>query len=110
MIVGSGTPHLALLSRWLSSPDTLQKPIPLRQSVQAVVALGAAAHEAAQGVNLVLARVAAVLVDFAHADLHAGVVFGFDDAVGGRALAGDVAAKRGWLAGLRKACADVMGV
>jgi len=78
------------LSRRLSSPDTLQEPIPLRQSVQAVVSLGTAAHEPAQRVDLVLAGVATVLVNLAHGDLHRGVVFGFDDAVGGGAFAGDV--------------------
>jgi len=39
---------------------------------------------------VVLARVAAVLVDLGDADLHAGVVLGLDDAAGRAALAGDV--------------------
>jgi hypothetical protein len=39
---------------------------------------------------VVLAGVAAVLVDFGDAELHGGVVLGFDDAVGGGAFAGDV--------------------
>jgi hypothetical protein len=40
---------------------------------------------------VVLAGVAAVLVDFGDGQLHRGVVFGLDDAVGCRAFAGDVA-------------------
>jgi len=40
---------------------------------------------------VVLARVAAVLVDLADADLDAGVVLGLDDTVGRAALAWDVA-------------------
>ena len=91
-LITSTSPHsAATLSRRLSTPDTLQEAIALRQSVQTVVALGPAAHEAAESVDLVLAGVAALLVDFADADLHRGVIFGFDDAVCGRALAGDVA-------------------
>lgn len=82
------------LSRRLPTPNGLQEPIPLRQSVQAVVALSAAAHEATERVHLVLAGVAARLVDFADADLDGGVVFGFDDAVCGGAFAGDVAVVR----------------
>jgi hypothetical protein len=42
---------------------------------------------------LVLAGVTAVLVDLANAELDTGVVFGFDDAVGRAAFAGDVASK-----------------
>ena len=82
------------LSRRLPTPNGLQEPIPLRQSVQAVVALSTAAHEATERVDLVLAGVAARLVDFADADLDGGVVFGFDDAGCGGALAGDVAVVR----------------
>lgn len=79
------------LSRGLAAPDTLQEAISLRQTVQAVVALGPRPHESAEGVDLVLTGVAAVLVNLADADLDAGVVLGFDDAVGGAAFAGDVA-------------------
>jgi hypothetical protein len=73
------------------APHVLQQPVPLAQPVQRIVALAHRAHEAAQCVDLVLARVAAVLVHFADGDLHRGVVLGFDDAVGGAAFAGDVA-------------------
>ena len=78
-------------SRRLCTPNCLQKPILLRKSVEGVVALGARPHEAAQRIDLVLACVAAVLIDLADADLYARVVFGLDDAVGGAAFAGDVA-------------------
>jgi hypothetical protein len=40
---------------------------------------------------VVLASIAAVLVDFGDGDLDRGVVLGLDDAVGSGALAGDVA-------------------
>src|SRR5207248_8907402 len=87
-------PTLALspffLSRGLPTPYRLQKSIALRQSVQAVVALGTAAHEAAERVDLVLPGVAARLIHFADADLDRGVVFSFDDAVCGGALARNV--------------------
>lgn len=76
------------LSRGLAAPDTLQEAISLRQTVQAVVALGPRPHESAECVDLVLTGVAAVLVNLADADLDAGVVFGLDDAVGGAAFAG----------------------
>lgn len=81
------------LSRGLGAPDTLEEPILLRKSVEGVVALGARSHEAAERVDLVLAGVAAVLVDFADADLHRCVVLSPDDAVGRAALAGDVAGR-----------------
>lgn len=77
------------------APHALQEPVLLRQSVHAVVALPHRPHEPAQGVHLVLARVAAVLIDSADADLYRRVVLGCDDAVGCAALAGDVAARRG---------------
>ena len=85
--------HLPLRT---AAPHALDQPIPLRQPVQTVVALAHGAHEAAQGVDLVLARVAAAVVDFADGDLHRGVVLGFDDAVRRRAFAGDVAGL-GWV-------------
>ncbi len=84
-------PNFFSLSRRLSTPDTLEETVALRQSVQGVVALGSRPHEPAQGVDLVLAGVAAVLVNLADAELDTGVVFGFDDAVGRAAFAGDVA-------------------
>jgi len=78
------------LSRRTATPHTLEEAIPLRQPVQAVIALGSRSHEAAKCIDLVLARVAACLVDLSNGNLHAGVVFGFDDAVGCAALTGDV--------------------
>ena len=71
-------------------PDTLEVAVPLGEAVHAVVALAHRAHEAAERVDLVLAGVAAVLVDLCDADLHRGVVLGLDDAAGGAALAGDI--------------------
>lgn len=87
----SNTSRTKPLSLRAPTPHILHQPIPLRQPVQAVVALAHRPHEAAQRVHLVFARVAPVLVDFADGDLHGGVVFGFDDAVGCGAFAGDVA-------------------
>ena len=79
------------LSRRTCTPHALQEPVLLRQPVHAVVALGSRSYESTQSIDLVLAGVSSILVHFAEADLHGGVVFGFDDAVGCAALAGDVA-------------------
>jgi hypothetical protein len=86
-------PSSQRLSCTASAPHTLEEPVLLGKAVEGIVRLGARAHEAAERVDLVLARVAAVLVDLADADLHAGVVLGFDDAVCCAALAGDIAVK-----------------
>lgn len=74
-----------------SRPDILQVTITLCKTVEGVVALAAGTDEAAHGVGLVLAGVAAVLVDLANGDLNRGVVVGLDDTVGCAALARDVA-------------------
>lgn len=76
------------------APDVLEEAVTLGQAVDGVVALAHGANETAEGVGLVLAGVAAVLVDLADGDLSGSVVLGLDDAVGGRALAGDVAGKK----------------
>jgi hypothetical protein len=73
-----------------SAPHALQEPIPLCQSVDAVVTLTHLAHEAAERKDVVLASVASVVVDLCDGDLDRGVVLGLDDAVCGGALAGDV--------------------
>lgn len=73
------------------SPHVPDVSIALGKAVEGVVALAAGTDEAAQSVGLVLAGVAAVLVNLADGDLDGGVVVGLDDAVGGAALAGDVA-------------------
>lgn len=83
------------------APDALCEAVPLREAVEAIVALAHGAHEAAQGVDLVLARVPAVLVDLANGKLDRRVVLGLDDAVGRRALAGDVAGGKDRSAGGR---------
>jgi hypothetical protein len=75
------------------APDVLEEAVALREAVQRVVALAHGADKAAQRVRLVLARVPAVLVDLADADLHRRVVLGLDDAVRGAALAGHVAGR-----------------
>jgi hypothetical protein len=79
------------LSLAASAPNVLQQTITLAQSVQGIVALAHGPYETAQGVDLVLAGVSAVLVDLADGNLDRGVVLGLDDAVGGAALAWDVA-------------------
>lgn len=76
------------------APDALEEAVPLGEPVHRVVRLAHGAHEAAEGICLVLARVAAVLVDLADAELDRGVVLGLDDAAGGAALAGDVDCER----------------
>lgn len=61
------------------------------EAVKGVVTLATGTDESAQSVGLVLAGVAAVLVNLADGELDRGVVVGLDDAVGGAALAGHVA-------------------
>lgn len=76
-------------------PDVLEEAVPLREPVEGVVALADGSDEAAEGVDDVLAGDgAAVLVNLGDRDLDGGVVLGLDDAVGGAALAGDVAVGR----------------
>jgi hypothetical protein len=79
--------HLALAG---GGPHALEVTVTLGQAVEGVVALTAGADETAHGVGLVLASVAAVLVNLADGDLDGGVVVGLDDPVGGAALAGHV--------------------
>ena len=78
------------------APDSLEEAVLLCQPVERVVALAHGAHKAGEGISLVLAGVAAVLVDLANADLNGGMVLGLDDTASGTALAGDVA---GWQLG-----------
>ena len=75
-------------------PDVLEEAVALGEAVHAVVALAHGADEAAEGVDLVLASVTAVLVNLGDGDLDRAVVLGLDDAVGRAALAGDVPAQR----------------
>ena len=65
------------------APDRLEEAVLLCKPVQAVVRLAHGAHEAAEGIDLVVASVAAVLVNLADAELDRGVVLGLDDASGG---------------------------
>ena len=72
-------------------PDALEEAIALCQSVQRIVALAHRSHEAAEGVDVVLALDGtAVLVDLGDRNLDRGVVLGLDDAVGSAALARDI--------------------
>ena len=76
----------------LGAPDALEETVPLGEPVHGVVALGHGADETGEGVDVVLAGdLTAVLVNLGDGDLDGGVVLGLDDAVGGRALPGDVA-------------------
>jgi hypothetical protein len=73
------------------APHVLEEPVALGKTVQRVIALAHGADEAAQSVVDGLAGVAAVLVNLSDRDLDGRVVLGLDDAVGGAALARDVA-------------------
>lgn len=76
----------------LGAPDILEETVALGESVQGVVALAHGTDEARESIDDVLTgNGPAVLVDFGDGDLARAVVLGLDDAVGGRALAGDVA-------------------
>lgn len=75
----------------LGGPDALDETVTLGQAVEGVVGLTHGTDEAAEGVDVVLAGDGtAGLVNLGDGDLDGGVVLGLDDAVGGRALAGDV--------------------
>lgn len=79
----------------LGRPDVLDKAVALCEAVKRIVGLTHGADKAAEGVDVVLAvDLAARLVNLGDGDLDGAVVLGLDDAVGGRALAGDVAVRR----------------
>jgi hypothetical protein len=78
------------LSLQASAPDVLQQTISLCQSVQGIVALAHRSYEAAEGIDLVLPGVSAVLINLSYGDLDGCVILRLDDAVGCAALAGDV--------------------
>lgn len=90
----ANTPHQANLALAGGGPHVLEVTVTLGKAVEGVVALTAGTDETAHGVGVVLAGVAAVLVNLADGDLDRGVVVGLDDAVGGAALAGHVAIGR----------------
>jgi hypothetical protein len=92
-----------------SAPDALEEAILLCEPVEAVVALAHGADEAAEGVDLVVAGVAAVLVNLADADLDGSVVLGLDDASGGRLEGISIATRAsiGALAGTHAFAGDV---
>lgn len=89
MTVSSDSPDLSG-----SAPDVLQETITLRKSVECIIALAHGTDEATQSVDLVLASSTAALVDLCDGDLDGSVVLGLNDAVGGRALAWDVAERK----------------
>lgn len=79
----------------LAAPDALNEAITLSETVEGIVALTHGTDETAEGVDVVLAlNSATVLVNLGDGDLDRSVVLGLDDAVGGAALAGDVATIR----------------
>ncbi|KAF1737510.1 hypothetical protein CRV24_003128 [Beauveria bassiana] len=74
------------------SDHILDEAVTLSQAVHGVVGLAHGADEAAEGIDVGLARDgAAVLVNLGDGDLDRAVILGLDDAVGSAALAGDVA-------------------
>jgi hypothetical protein len=78
----TSTPYPKHLPR--RAPDALEEAVLLCEPVEAVVALAHGTDEAADGVWLDIAGVAAVLVNLGDADLDGCVVLGPDDASGGR--------------------------
>lgn len=82
-------PHLSLAA---GAPDILEVTVTLSKAVEGVIALATGTDKAAESVGLILTSVATVFVDLPDGNLNRGVVVGLDDAVGGTALAGDVAA------------------
>ena len=73
------------------TPHILQQPVSLRQPIQAIIPLPHRPHKPAQRIHLVLPRVPTILIDFSDRDLHRRVVFGFNYAIGGATLPGDIA-------------------
>lgn len=84
------------------TPNALQQPILLRQPIERIVPFAHSTHKPTEGVDLIIASISPGLVHFANRDLYAGVIFGFDDPVGGGAFAGDVpVGRRGLLEQVR---------
>lgn len=89
-------PHISIVQNRkhlsLGAPDVLQQTVTLSKAVHRVVALAHSTDETAQSINVVLSGDgAAVLVDLGDRNLDGAMVLGLDNAVGGAALAGDVA-------------------
>jgi len=78
------------LSLGASTPHILQQTVPLRQSVQGIIALAHRPNEATQSIDLALSCESAVLVNLSDGDLDRCVVLGLDDSVGCAAFARDV--------------------
>jgi hypothetical protein len=81
------------LSLAASAPHILQQTIPLRQSVQRVVALAHGSYKSTESIDLALTCESTILINFANGDLDGCMILGLDNAVGGTALAGDVTSK-----------------
>jgi hypothetical protein len=86
------TPNMQL-SLAASAPDILQQTISLRQSVQGIITLPHGSYKSAKSVDLTFACEPTVLVNLSDGDLDGRVILGLDYAVGGTALARDVAKK-----------------
>jgi hypothetical protein len=109
-VVRTAVPQLHIPIRLSgSAPDALEVAIFLCEPVQAVVALAHGADEAAEGVDLGIASVAAVLVNLGDGDLDRCVVLGLDDASGGRLGEISIAIREseGTLAGTHAFAGDV---
>lgn len=79
-----------ILALSCSRPNVLQQSIPLSKSVERIISLSTRPDETTESIGDVFAGGTAVLVDLGDRDLDGCVVLGFDDTVGGRALAWDV--------------------
>lgn len=78
------------LSLAATRPDVLQQTIPLSEAVEGVIAFAHGANETGQSVDLIFAGVTTVLVNLADRNLDRGMVLRLDDAIGRRALAGNI--------------------
>ena len=76
-----------------TGPDLVQESSLLAKAVHRVISLAHGAYEASERKRCVLSGCAALGGNVGNGDLDRGVVLGADDAVGGAALAGDVAAR-----------------
>ena len=76
------------------APDVLEEAVLLCEPVEAVVGLAHGADEAADGVGLDIAGVAAVVVNLGDADLDGAVVLGPDDASSSRLGGISIAVRR----------------
>lgn len=76
-----------------TGPDLVEESSLLAKAVHRVIGLAHGANEASERKRCVLSGSATLGGNVGNGDLDRGVVLGADDAVGGAALAGDVAAQ-----------------